>query len=175
MTGNNYQRMKIVLDMVDPFDYDEFLMICETEKVYPLPLNEYAMKAGFVMIAIVRYPDLTIEEAYMKIVNDANAQPANNSNAQAGCLSCGQKEDKPLPPLPTEIKNLAIGMKDFALSGFTATDEITLEKRNNICDKCDNMRSDGRCSSCGCYMKIKAKWAVAKCPANKWEVQNGEL
>lgn len=162
MTSNNYARLKIVLDMVDPFDYDEFLRICETESIKALSINEYAMKAGYVMMAQIKYPDIPIEEAYMKIVADANGQQA------MGCSSCGDKKDKPLPPLATQAGNLALAVGQHAMSGFKSTDEETLTSRNSICDICDDMRSDGRCSKCGCYMQIKAKWDSAKCPVGKW-------
>src|SRR4030067_3146800 len=99
MTSNSFERMKIVIEMVDIFDNDEFIRICETEKVYPLSMNEYAMKAGFVMMAMVKYPDMTIEEAYMNVVADANNQQAKD------CFSCGKKEDKPLPGMLTQAKN----------------------------------------------------------------------
>lgn len=162
MTNNNFERLKIVLDMVDPFDYDEFLRICETEKVSPLTINEYAMKAGYVMMAQVKYSDVPIEEAYMKIVVDANGQQAQ------GCSSCGDKKDKPLPSLAAQAGNLVSAVGQHAMAGFKSTDEGTLGNRNSICDKCDDMRSDGRCAKCGCYMQIKAKWDSAKCPVGKW-------
>ena len=91
MTSNSYERMKIVLEMVDPFDYDEFLRICETEKIQPLSMNEYAMKVGFVMMAKVKYPEVTIEEAYMKVVEAGNSyrSPQQSPTKGKDCGSCG--------------------------------------------------------------------------------------
>lgn len=162
MTSNNFERLKIVLDMVDPFDYDEFLRICETEKVQPLSINEYAMKVGYVMMAQVKYSDILIEEAYMKIVEDANGQQPQ------GCSSCGDKKDKPLPSLATQAGNLVSAVGQHAMSGFKETEKEILEKRMTECNNCEDMRSDGRCAKCGCYMQIKAKWDSAKCPVSKW-------
>lgn len=162
MTLNNYERMKIVLDMVDPFDYDEFLRICETEKVSPLSINEYAMKVGYVMMAQVKYPDVSVEEAYLKIIEEANNQPIGN------CAGCGDKKDKPLPSLVSQAGNFVSAVGQHAMTGFTEADKETLAKRMAECNGCEEMRSDGRCSKCGCYMQIKAKWDSAKCPAGKW-------
>lgn len=162
MTNNNFERLKIVLDMVDPFNYDIFCMRCELEGVQPLSMNEYAMKVGFVMMAQGKYPDTPIEEAYLKIIDDTNNQQP------VGCTNCGDKKDKPLPSLATQAGSLISAVGQHAMSGFKSTDEGTLANRNSICDKCDEMRSDGRCSKCGCYMQIKAKWDSARCPADKW-------
>lgn len=159
MTSNNYERMKIVLAMVDPFDYDEFLRICETEKVPPLSINEYAMKVGYVMMAQGKHSDMPVEEAYMKIV-----EAANNQFAQAD----GNKTDKPLPPLMAQVGNLVSAVGHHMATGFKETDDEILKERVTLCNNCEDMRTDGRCSKCGCCMQRKAKWDSAKCPVNKW-------
>ena len=164
VTSNNFERMKIVLDMVDPFDYDEFIHICEGEKVMPLSLNEYAMKVGYLQIAMVKYPEYPIEEAYLKVIEDTN----NQTLPQQGCPSCGNKQDKSLPSLSQQAGSLISGVAIHAMNGFKNVDEKALENRTVICNNCEDMRSDGRCSKCGCFMTIKAKWEAASCPAKKW-------
>ena len=151
--------------MIDPFDYDEFLRICDIEKVKPLSLNEYAMKVGYLQMAMVKYSEYPMAEAYLKVIDDANTQTPNQQN---GCSSCGGKQDKPLPSLATQAGNLISAVGQHAMSGFTETSKETLEKRMTKCNGCEELRSDGRCSKCGCYMQIKAKWESAKCPASKW-------
>ena len=155
MTSNNFERMKIILSMNQSFDYADFLRICESKGAHPLSINEYALKVGFIEMAKIKYPDVPIEEGYLKIVEDGN-------------MTCGNKEDKPLPSTGQQAINLVSGVAHHIADGLKEVDEKTLEFRNNICDACENMRSDGRCSECGCSMKIKAKWASAKCPAGKW-------
>lgn len=166
MTPNNHERMRIVLSMKRPFDYAEFLQICEDSSVQPLLIGEYAMKVGYLQMAKIKYPDMAIEEAYQKFVmEDVNTQQLPQGQ---GCSSCGDKKDKPLPSLLTQAGNLVSGVGHHIADGLANIDEKTLEIRNNICDTCENMRSDGRCSECGCMMKIKAKWESASCPVKKW-------
>lgn len=36
------------------------------------------------------------------------------------------------------------------------------------CDACPNVRSDWRCSQCGCYLPAKVKLATESCPVGRW-------
>lgn len=95
MINNNFERMKIVLNMPESFDYDKFLRICINENVQPLSINEYAMKVGYLEMAKIKYPDMPIEEGYLKIVDEANNQqrpqpPRHDGQiVKTGCGSCG--------------------------------------------------------------------------------------
>lgn len=177
MTYNGWTRLNIVLEMVDPYDYDEFARICEAEKIPLLSLYEFSTKSGLLQVALRRYPEMPVEEAYMKIVQDANTQniplpqgaAGDSAKKSGGCSSCGgKKEDKPLPSLTTQAGNFATAIGQHAMDGFKETEKEVLEKRMTECNNCEDMRSDGRCAKCGCYMQIKAKWDSAKCPVGKW-------
>lgn len=97
MTRNNFERMKIVLSMNQPFAYAEFLQICEAKGIQPLSINEYALKVGFIEMAKIKYSKLPIEESYLKIVEEGNQpvpqfiqpQPQPGQPAKAGCGTCG--------------------------------------------------------------------------------------
>ena len=54
---------------------------------------------------------------------------------------------------------------------FFIHDQEILDYRWNLCKGCEFLKDDDRCSSCGCYMKIKHRIANARCPLNppKWE------
>ena len=47
-------------------------------------------------------------------------------------------------------------------------DEEVLKMRWDICSGCEFLKDD-RCLSCGCFMKVKHKLAMASCPEGKWD------
>ena len=47
-------------------------------------------------------------------------------------------------------------------------DEEVLKMRWDICSGCEFLHDD-KCSECGCFMKVKHKLAMAKCPIGKWD------
>ena len=44
---------------------------------------------------------------------------------------------------------------------------INSEKRLKVCKKCKYLKGN-RCSVCGCFMFIKAKFQASKCPKGYW-------
>lgn len=87
MTENNYERMKIVLSMDQPFDYADFVQRCGDKGLVPLSVNAFAMKVGFIQMAKIKYPDIPIEAGYMNIINDSNAVVYQAK--PTGCGTCG--------------------------------------------------------------------------------------
>ena len=47
-------------------------------------------------------------------------------------------------------------------------DEEVLKMRWDICSGCEFLKND-KCTSCGCFMKVKYKLAMASCPEGKWD------
>ena len=47
-------------------------------------------------------------------------------------------------------------------------DEEVLKMRWDICTGCEFLNDD-KCEKCGCFMKVKHKLAMAKCPIGKWD------
>jgi len=42
-------------------------------------------------------------------------------------------------------------------------------RRLSVCRGCEHFALDsGRCSQCGCYIRIKIGWRDQTCPADKW-------
>lgn len=59
--------------------------------------------------------------------------------------------------------------KSLLDEGPMFSDALTTQFRLTLCNSCEFFNSDsGRCSKCGCFMKIKAKIQAAKCPIGKW-------
>ncbi len=47
-------------------------------------------------------------------------------------------------------------------------DEGVLKMRWDLCSSCEFLK-DNKCQKCGCFMKVKHKMAIAKCPIGKWD------
>ena len=47
-------------------------------------------------------------------------------------------------------------------------DEEVLKMRWDICSSCEFLNNN-KCEKCGCFMKVKHKLAMAKCPIGKWD------
>ena len=47
-------------------------------------------------------------------------------------------------------------------------DEEVLKMRWDLCSGCEFLKVD-KCQKCGCFMKVKHKLAMAKCPIDKWD------
>ena len=47
-------------------------------------------------------------------------------------------------------------------------DEEVLKMRWDLCTGCEFLNNN-KCEKCGCFMKVKHKLAMAKCPVGKWD------
>ena len=47
-------------------------------------------------------------------------------------------------------------------------DEDVLKMRWDLCSGCEFLNNN-KCEKCGCFMKVKHKLAMAKCPVGKWD------
>ena len=81
----------------------------------------------------------------------------------------------PMPSLIQQGKNFASASARHVASGMkTRTlDEaarcIAICTGSNGSPKCEFFdAARQRCSKCGCYMKVKSRWATANCPIGKW-------
>ena len=57
-------------------------------------------------------------------------------------------------------------------------DADVLKRRWDLCSSCEFLTEDNRCQKCNCFMAVKHKLKMAKCPAGKWgkyEVLSGTL
>jgi hypothetical protein len=89
---------------------------------------------------------------------------------------------KPLPtPVSTHTlpskKEMAFGLtqniknalSNLVMKGSVLAPRGVVDKRMETCLSCEFLIHDqSRCSKCGCFMNVKARLEVAKCPLNKW-------
>ena len=68
-----------------------------------------------------------------------------------------------------EENNDSIDMRTapMAVTRNMIHDEEVLKMRWDICSSCEFLKDD-KCTSCGCFMKVKHKLAMASCPEGKW-------
>ena len=64
--------------------------------------------------------------------------------------------------------DLAVNLKAIASSGVKLVDKDQHTERYSICKSCEHL-SKGRCSKCGCFMKLKSKFEAMSCPINLWK------
>ena len=94
MLANNKERLHIFLRLENKYDYAEFKRECLTAKSEPLSWLEYTQKAQAVLNGMEKYPDLAVDQAYLKIVEDQKggliaAQPQPSEPVKANCGGCG--------------------------------------------------------------------------------------
>ena len=85
--------ISIVLELQDPFNYDEFAKACLVKDLSPMPIYEYAQKVGMLMVAMRCFKGVSPEKAYLLFIqemNNAYSQKSNSSQT-GGCGSCGKK------------------------------------------------------------------------------------
>ena len=42
------------------------------------------------------------------------------------------------------------------------------KKRLEICEKCEHFTEAKICGKCGCFLPLKTRFEMFKCPLNKW-------
>jgi len=47
-------------------------------------------------------------------------------------------------------------------------DEEVLKMRWDLCSSCEFLK-DGKCTECGCWMRVKLKLQMSFCPIGKWD------
>ena len=80
---------------------------------------------------------------------------------------------RPTPQLPgllTRAANLASALGTHIKAGLPVLAEADYQKRLAICKTCDQFLPGGQCASCGCNLRIKARWSEQSCPLGKWPV-----
>jgi len=131
-----------------------------------LPLINYQSRRDL-LVAFLGEHEFS-EEAYALWVAERMRQQRDEEEKEQ-CIEC---EDVKPPSLADQAKSFTAAAVQHAKSGFKNVDAATLAERNRICNACGLLGTEGRmkdrCQVCGCYMKIKARWATSKCPKGKW-------
>lgn len=75
-----------------------------------------------------------------------------------------------MPPIREQMKTFAKAALGHALDGFRSVDDGEFARRIAICEGCEKFTKDRKCSVCGCFCDIKARWASERCPLEppKW-------
>jgi hypothetical protein len=80
---------------------------------------------------------------------------------------CKEPKPKPMPSFVTQVSTAAIAAVNFAASGFVLVGPEIEKQRKDICMECP-LNVNGRCSKCGCLIRLKVKPASESCPEGKW-------
>ena len=51
--------------------------------------------------------------------------------------------------------------------GCGIVDDATYQRRLEVCRKCDRL-SGNRCAACGCFINVKARGRIFRCPLGRW-------
>lgn len=79
------------------------------------------------------------------------------------------------PDILTQVNNFIDSSIKHLLNNMDNVNEDIAISRISICESCEFFdKNSVRCNSCGCFLKIKTRWASEKCPIGKWgsEVQS---
>jgi hypothetical protein len=76
------------------------------------------------------------------------------------------------PSLLERAKNFTVALTQHIVTGRKRVSEQVYELRLLTCQECiyfDSSKIVCKHSSCGCRLKIKARWASSGCPIKLWE------
>ena len=173
--------MDMIKGMVNRYDYDEYVSLCEKKGVKSNDKYSFYKGIGYLYGALSKYPDLGWQKAYTKILMDMAEQPAKDKECGGGDKT--EKKDKPIevkieieaekikiPPLSKRIVNYGKAQVEHTLAGRKLITKNEFLRRLSICssNECGYFRDDWTCLKCGCPMKTKAEWAEQVCRLNKW-------
>lgn len=88
----------------------------------------------------------------------------------AASTSRHKDPDRAMPPAATMARNVARDGLRFIKDLCRTVSTEHAKARLKVCQECDLFnRRRGRCSKCGCQMKLKSKGRVWTCPMGCWD------
>jgi hypothetical protein len=75
---------------------------------------------------------------------------------------------QPLPSIAAQASNLFQSVVAFVGDGCGIVDDAQYGQRLEICRTCDRL-SGNRCVACGCFIRVKARGRIFRCPIGKWQ------
>ena len=72
-----------------------------------------------------------------------------------------------MPTITRQAWNFTKSITKYVKSGMHDAGKEVFEKRIAVCNTCP-WRKDEKCSKCGCFIDIKAKWGTSTCPDDRW-------
>ena len=82
MLANNNERLNIVKQLKNKFDYKEFAAKCAELSVIPLQPMVYAQKLGILSCSEVIYPELSSSDAYLLFIKENPYDPISTKQKQ---------------------------------------------------------------------------------------------
>ena len=73
-----------ILTLSDYFDYDEYVKAVVLENDKPMDIYAFANRVGILMVALRRYPNIQVTDAYKAFQQELKA-------SKGGCGGCGKK------------------------------------------------------------------------------------
>lgn len=71
------------------------------------------------------------------------------------------------PTIRSMAKNLVKSAGEIKRSRFKLASQEEWDRRYGLCQTCSWFKHH-RCMQCGCFMKVKSKFAAMKCPVGLW-------
>tara|TARA_R110002020_G_scaffold23035_1_gene77159 strand:- start:4643 stop:4975 length:333 start_codon:yes stop_codon:yes gene_type:complete len=72
-----------------------------------------------------------------------------------------------MPGAVRQVWNFTKSVTNYVRSGMENIDDQGYQVRLKICDGCP-FRENDRCTKCGCFIEVKARWAKEACPDHRW-------
>ena len=138
--------MNMIKQMVNLFDYEEYVSLCKKNDISSNDLNKYCMGIGMLSVAKFRYPDLGWQEAYSRTIQDMNTKDEVEKKEKNGC--CQDKDKKVEKPLGLieAGKGLLADTGEHIANGLKHVSEEEYQRRIAICgEPCDELREGFRC------------------------------
>lgn len=143
----------------------------QTAKELGLADSNYASrKETLDRFLAVNGPPVEFEKEYAAwLAEDHSGNVLFDPNDSGARTCCTQQEvqDAEPPAVSTMFADLAKSLAAIAKSGVKMVDEAEHARRYLLCKDCQWFKAY-RCMKCGCYMKLKSKFAAMSCPINLW-------
>lgn len=86
---------KMALTMINPYDYEELVKLCKTHYHTPPNLLYYYQKIGLIHGAKYRFPEMEIDDAYVRLLKIVNAYSEQVKVPKKGkCQECNSIRTK---------------------------------------------------------------------------------
>jgi hypothetical protein len=100
---------------------------------------------------------------YLEWVSQSDYGSGQPVSTESSCC-----EDRQVAPsLSEKVAGFGANMKQLVSSRFEAVSEEERIRRYSLCQECQWFKNY-RCMQCGCFMKIKSKFAAMRCPIGLW-------
>ena len=125
---------------------------------------------------ITQYIIKNIEEEAEKNSNKVNKHELVIESTPPASPTLQTPMPTPVLSLPSK-KEMAFGLShsiknalaNLVMKGTVLAPRGVVDRRMELCLSCEFfLHEQSRCSKCGCFMNVKARLDVAKCPLNKW-------